>query len=252
MKSSILFMITVAAVSTLPFGTSARAVDEPAGLVGRWDFDDGTGKDLSGNGNDAVLGGARAYSLGEGQGCIEIAPNAEPMRIPTSENSPLAIARGTISFWMSASTDRKGILEFDNGAVQLNNYRGCFQVRFAGENRFRFWNLVLDYDWPKYDLREFAFYPHIKASVGDAEWHLFTVAYDEEGKRIVGWRDGELIAAGLTDEVQWLLNHMESGEADENQPQVLKSSHLIAAIIRLLLKKEVVSEEELIEELKGR
>ena len=27
------------------------------GLVGRWDFDDGTGKDLSGQGNDAVLGG---------------------------------------------------------------------------------------------------------------------------------------------------------------------------------------------------
>jgi len=32
-------------------------------LVGRWDFDDGTGKDLSGNENDAILGGTRIYSL---------------------------------------------------------------------------------------------------------------------------------------------------------------------------------------------
>jgi len=135
---------------------------------------------LSGNGNDAVLGGARAYALGAGQGCIELVPDAQPMRIPTSENSPLAIARGTICLWMCASTDGSGILEFDNGAVALNNYRGCFHLRFAGADSFKFWNLILDYDSPKYDLREWAFYPHTKASVGDAEWRHFAVAYGSE------------------------------------------------------------------------
>ena len=43
-------------------------------------------------------------------------------------------------------------------------------------------------------MREWAFYPHLKASVGDSEWHLFAVAYDDKVKQIVGWRDGEQIA----------------------------------------------------------
>ncbi|MCY4566706.1 MAG: alpha-glucuronidase family glycosyl hydrolase, partial [Candidatus Poribacteria bacterium] len=46
----------------------------------------------------------------------------------------------------------------------------------------------------KYDMREWAFYPHLKASIGDSEWHLFAVAYDDKAKQIVGWRDGEQIA----------------------------------------------------------
>jgi len=168
--------------------------DEPAGLVGRWGFDDGTGKDLSGNGNDAVLGGMRVYSLGDDRACIELMPGAEAMRIPASESSPLAISRGTICFWLNTAWGRSTILEYDNGAVQLNNYRGCFQARFKGKGDFRYWDLILDYDWPKYDMREWAFYPHVRASVGDSQWHLFAVAYDDKGKRIIGWRDGELIS----------------------------------------------------------
>ena len=55
------------------------AAGVPEGLVGRWGFDDGTGKDLSGNGNDAVLGGTRIYSLGKGRACIQLAEDDEPM-----------------------------------------------------------------------------------------------------------------------------------------------------------------------------
>ena len=167
---------------------------EPKGLVGRWDFDDGTGTDLSGNGNHAVLGGTTIYSLGEGHACIEVMRKTEPMRIPVSENSPLAISRGTICFWLNSGSDRSNILGYNNDAIELNNYRGCFQVRFRGENDFEYWEGILDYDWPKYDMREWAFYPHVKASVGDSEWHLFAVAYDDKAKQIVGWRDGEQIA----------------------------------------------------------
>ena len=167
---------------------------EPEGLVGRWDFDDGTGTDLSGNGNHAVLGGTKIYSLGKGQACIETMSKAEPMRIPVPENSPLAMSRGTICFWLNTISDRSNILRYNNDAVELNTYRGCFQVRFRGENDFEYWEGILDYDWPKYDLREWAFYPHVKASVGDSEWHLFAVAYDDKAKQIVGWRDGEQIA----------------------------------------------------------
>ena len=167
---------------------------EPKGLVGRWDFDDGTGTDLSGSGNHAVLGGTTIYSLGEGHACIEVMRKTEPMRIPVSENSPLAISRGTICFWLNSGSDRSNILGYNNDAIELNNYRGCFQVRFRGENDFEYWEGILDYDWPKYDMREWAFYPHVKASVGDSEWHLFAVAYDDKAKQIVGWRDGEQIA----------------------------------------------------------
>jgi alpha-glucuronidase len=43
-------------------------------------------------------------------------------------------------------------------------------------------------------MREFAFYGHPRASIGDSQWHLFAVAYDVKGKKIIGWRDGELIS----------------------------------------------------------
>ncbi|MBW1808521.1 MAG: hypothetical protein JRJ19_01555 [Deltaproteobacteria bacterium] len=62
----------------------------------------------------------------------------------------------------------------------------------------------------------------------------------------------ELFAAGLGDEVSNLLERLESAQTDEELPQVVNSSHMIAAIVRLLLKKEIFSETEFLEELKGR
>ena len=194
MGYQVLITIFVVAALVLASELSSAMAAEPEGLVGHWDFDDGTGTDLSGNGNHAVLSGTRIYSLGEGRACIEMMPNTEPMRIPVPENSPLAMSRGTICFWLNTVSDRSNILRYNNDAVELNSYRGCFQVRFQGENDFRYWDGILDYDWPMYDMREWAFYPHLKASVGDSEWHLFAVAYDDKAKQIVGWRDGEQIA----------------------------------------------------------
>ena len=194
MEYQVLIAIFVVSALMLASGPSSVTAGELGGLVGRWDFDDGTGTDLSGNGNHAVLGGTKIYSLGEGRACIEMMPNTEPMRIPVSENSPLVMSRGTICFWLNTVSDRSNILRYNNDAVELNNYRGCFQVRFQGENDFRYWDGILDYDWPTYDMREWAFYPHLKASVGDSEWHLFAVAYDDKAKQIMGWRDGEQIA----------------------------------------------------------
>ena len=194
MEYQVFITVFVVVALILANELSSAMAAEPEGLVGRWDFDDGTGTDLSGNGNHAVLGGTTIYSLGEGRACIEVMRKTEPMRIPVSENSSLAISRGTICFWLNAGSDRSNILGYNNNAIELNNYRGCFQVRFRGEKDFEYWEGILDYDWPKYDLREWAFYPHVKASVGDSEWHLFAVAYDDKAKQIVGWRDGEQIA----------------------------------------------------------
>jgi hypothetical protein len=190
------FVMTIVFTSlfTLVDSRAALAAEESEGLVGRWDFDDGTGKDLSGNGNDAVLGGGTIFSLGRGRACIRFMPDADPMRIPASENSPLAISRGTICFWLNTVTGRNTLVKYDNKAVEINAYRGDFQVRFGGEDDFRYWDLILDYDWPKYDMREWAFYGHPKASVDDSVWHLFAVAYDDQNRRIIGWRDGELIS----------------------------------------------------------
>ncbi len=163
-------------------------------LVGHWEFNDGAGTDLSGNGNDAVLNENSIYSMGNGQYCIQLLPETEPVLIPVKENSPLAILRGTICFWLNVGWTYDNFFSFNNDAVQLNVYRGDFQVRFSGDNEFRYWDGILDYDWPCYDMREWAFYGHPRAAVHDQEWHHFAVSYDDKGKRIIGWRDGELIS----------------------------------------------------------
>jgi len=121
-------------------------------------------------------------------------PGAEPMRIPASETSPLAVSRGTVCMWLNMAWDGDTILKYNNSAVQFKVYRRHFQPRFKGEGEFNYSTGILDCDWPKYDMREWAFYPHVKAAVGDSEWHHFAVAYDDRGKKIVGWRDGELIS----------------------------------------------------------
>ena len=194
MEYHVLITLFVIAALVLASELGSVTADEIGGLVGHWNFDDGTGTDLSGNGNHAVLGGAKIYSLGEGQACIETMPKTEPLRIPVPENAPLAMSRGTICFWLNTISDRSNILRYNNDAIELNTYRGCFQVRFRGEQDFEYWEGILDYDWPQYDMREWAFYPHVKATIGDSEWHLFAVAYDDTAKQIVGWRDGEQIA----------------------------------------------------------
>ena len=194
MEYQVLITLFVIAALVLASEFSSVTAGEIEGLIGHWNFDDGTGTDLSGNGNHAVLGGTKIYSLGGGHACIETMSKTEPMRIPVPENSPLAMSRGTICFWLNTISDRSNILRYNNDAIELNTYRGCFQVRFRGEKDFEYWEGILDYDWPQYDMREWAFYPHVKATIGDSEWHLFAVAYDDEAKQIVGWRDGEQIA----------------------------------------------------------
>jgi hypothetical protein len=52
--------------------------------------------------------------------------------------------------------------------------------------------------------------------------------------------------------VERLLDRLESDEEDAEPPQIVKSSHLIAALIRMLLKRDVFTQEELLEELKKR
>ena len=198
MKSSAALHSTIATILILLFMVMhtcpAIADDVPEGLVGRWEFDDRTGKDLSGYGNDAELNGTQVYSLGQGRSCLMLMPDTGPVTIPVSDSSPLAISRGTICFWLNVGWTHSNILAFDNDAVNLNVYRGDFQVRFTGESEFKYWSGILDYNWPKYDMREWAFYGHPRAAVHDATWHHFAVAYDDQGKRIIGWRDGELIA----------------------------------------------------------
>ena len=64
----ILFVITALVLAS---ELSSVTAGEIGGLVGHWNFDDGTGTDRSGNGNHAALGGAKIYPLGEGRACIE-------------------------------------------------------------------------------------------------------------------------------------------------------------------------------------
>ncbi|HKI88624.1 MAG TPA: glycosyl hydrolase family 28 protein [Draconibacterium sp.] len=193
-RKALITVFTLFLIVLLNFKVNAQDSVISDGLVGRWEFNDGSGQDLSDIGNDAVLNEKSIYSLAKGQNCIQLMPNTGPVKIPVKKNSTLAISRGTICFWLNAGWKDGTFLSFNNDAVQLNVYRGDFMVRFSGENEFRYWNGILDYDWPKYDMREWAFYGNPRAAVNDQEWHHFAVSYDDEGKRIIGWRDGELIA----------------------------------------------------------
>ena len=103
MEYQVFIAVIVVAVLVLASELNNVVAGEPDGLIGRWDFDDGTGTDLSGNGNHAVLGGTQIYSLGEGRACIEMMPDTEPMRIPVPQDSPLAMSRGTICFWLNTA-----------------------------------------------------------------------------------------------------------------------------------------------------
>ncbi len=186
--------------ATLCFLVTARLALAVAadGLVGHWTFDDGSGRDRSGAGNDMIVTPAQIHPLGPGQACLRLDPADPVARIPVRAGSPLAIERGTLCLWLNVGVKSSGtVLEFDNRAVQLMIYRSHWQPRFRGAGDFRFGNVMLGADWPKFLLRESAFYPHERAVTGEGEWHHFAVAYDDRGKRIVGWRDGERI--GIAD-----------------------------------------------------
>jgi alpha-glucuronidase len=170
----------------------AHAAD---GLVGRWTFDDGTGREVSGLSSDMVVGPAQVHSLGAGKACLRLVPGKDAAVIPVRAGSPLAIERGTVCFWLNVGETSSGtIMEFDNRAVEMRVYRSHFQPRFRGEGKFNFGSGLLGRDWPNFLLRESAFYPHERAVTGEGVWHHFAVAYDVEGRRIVGWRDGERIS----------------------------------------------------------
>lgn len=183
-------MAILLALVIAPFMSGAAA----DGLVGWWTFDDGTGRDRSGLGHDLVLGQAQVHPLGPGKACLQFDSNRDGAVIPVKADSPLAMARGTICFWLNMGVKNSGtVLEFDNRAAQMNVYRSHFQPRFRGEGTFSFGNTILGADWPNFLLRESAFYPHERAVTGEGEWHHFAVAYDDRAKRIHGWRDGEAI-----------------------------------------------------------
>jgi hypothetical protein len=75
-----------------------------------------------------------------------------------------------------------------------------------------------------------------------------TVAEASTG--IVESHPAEMMPSGLPDEIAGLLDMIEAENPDEEQPQVMKSGQLIAAVIRLLLRKGVISDIEFLEELK--
>jgi len=83
LASAVAVILTAVLAVSVPPATLAN--NKPSGLVGHWDFDNGTGKDLSRKGSDAELGGASLYALGAGRDCLMFMPDTEPMRIPASE-----------------------------------------------------------------------------------------------------------------------------------------------------------------------
>ena len=212
------FRILVATAIFSFFPKNNFGSDINKGLVGHWEFNHNNCIDLSGNENFVQLNDSQIYQLGNKESCLRFDEYSNPILLPIRENSPLAIKQGTFSFWLNISGESSDILSFNNGAVELKIYRGDFQVRFKGEKKLNYGAGILDYNWPKYDMREWAFYGHPKAAMHDSKWHHFAVAYDFQNKKIIGWRDGELIAVIDLSEVnvdelkQENLKHITIGE----------------------------------------
>jgi len=216
-KISLRFLVVFTVLSF--FSNNNFGSDINKGLVGHWEFNLKNCIDLSENGNFVQLSDSQIYQLGNKESCLRFVENSKPLLIQIKENSPLALKEGTFCFWMNVSGESSDILSFNNGAAELKIYRGDFQVRFKGEKELNYGAGILDYNWPKYDMREWAFYGHPKAAVHDSQWHHFAVAYDFQNHKIIGWRDGELIAVIDLSEVkvdelkQENLKHITIGEA---------------------------------------
>jgi alpha-glucuronidase len=164
-------------------------------LVGRWNFDAGTGEDSSPNNNHAYLGNALVYDLGNDNYCMKVKTGDKPIKIDVDTNSNLAIKAGTIGFWINSSVVKNSnLIKYGNGAIILRSYRGYLQARFKGETDFNFSGTVLNDKWHEYVMREDAFYPHENALIEENVWHQFVVTYDYKNKQFIGWRDGRLIA----------------------------------------------------------
>ena len=191
-KSKVIIGLIFCFILSVPLSAQDKGEN---GLAGWWSFDQNSGADLSGSGNNAVINSKHFYDMGSGKYCIKMMPKDKPFSIPADSKSALAIKSGTISFWVNSSTvDNYTLIDYDNGAFTLRSYRGYLQPRFKGETRFTFAGGIQNEKWIDHLMREDAFYPHDKALIEENKWHHFAVSYDYKNKRFTGWRDGELIA----------------------------------------------------------
>lgn len=95
------------------------------------------------------------------------------------------------------------------------------------------------------------------SSPGDrTAWDRPQIGSDEDAKdgeaAPLSHRDDDALREALVDEVQRLLDGIEAHEISGEPPQVAKAHNLIAAVIRLLMKKDIISDQELLDELKRR
>ena len=146
MEYHVLIPFFVIAALVLASELSGVTADEIGGLVGHWDFDDGTGADRSGNGNHAVLGGAKIYSLGEGHACIERCED-EPcgfrcLKTPRLRCRAAQSVSGSIRYPIDPT--------FSGITTTLSNLTPIVAVfRCVSEVKrcLRYWEGILDYDW---------------------------------------------------------------------------------------------------------
>ncbi|MEX0686740.1 MAG: alpha-glucuronidase family glycosyl hydrolase [Balneolales bacterium] len=175
---------------TVSFGNTKTDKVEP---VGYWNFIEKSAYDISGQ-YYANIKDDSYYDMGNGHYAIRVNEDEVAMRIPVEDESPLAIDKGTVSFWMNYAWDGRQIdvVSYDNSSIEIQFYRRHLMPRFRGDG-FRFGSNMIDDDWSNQILREFAFYPHDKAVANEGEWHFFVVTYDYENEQIIGYRDGEKI-----------------------------------------------------------
>ncbi len=111
----------------------------PNSLVGYWPFN-GTGNDLSGYNNNAILSGVTFVKDREGNPnrACHFAQNTDLITIPSSFYTPLD-SNFTISFWLRSNySSRMDVFNMNDSGLYLANFNMIFNDNILGNNNF--WN----------------------------------------------------------------------------------------------------------------
>jgi len=152
-----------------------------AGMLGRWNFDDDTADDMSGNENHGAWHGTETYSSDvpdalAGGKSIDLTSGGKAVYVSTGGTEDVFdTPQQTISFWT------KGVPmgDWGNWVTKTNEVNG-FMIRQHGAGKTTLW----------YDIRGGIGDNPIPIDHSDGEWHHIVCTYDQDHAKV--YQDGVL------------------------------------------------------------
>ncbi len=151
----------------------------PSGLVGYWNFDEGSGtvaKDSSGNGNDGTfMGASPVWDRGKMNGALRF--NQANQAVNKTFSTSSVPAQLSISFW------------FNVDSINASTYRDMVAITNSDVGRFHLYGA---------GVNEIFWYPSIHSGVAPTpgSWCFVVGSFDGSTSRI--YIDGALKASGVT------------------------------------------------------